>query len=65
MNKLTLLVVLVVLVVLAIMFDWFGARDVVESGVDSAQNAVEKIQDTGDRVSDAVETFKEDKKVAQ
>lgn len=65
MRKMIVLVVIVVFIVMAIMFDWFGARDMVQSGVDNAQNAVEEIQDTGDRVSEAVETFKDVKKVAE
>jgi len=61
MSKITLIVALVVFVIVALMFDLFGSRELLQSGVDATQSAVEKIEDTGDRVSEAVETFNDAK----
>jgi len=50
-----IILILAGVIVLAIMFDWFGSREMVRSGLESTQSAFDKVQKTGDDVSDSVE----------
>lgn len=59
MNKIILLIIVVVFAGLAIMFDWFGSRDLAQTGMDAAQSTVQKLEETGDRVNDAVDQLNE------
>lgn len=55
MGKIFTLVFILIFIGLAIMFDWFGARDLSQKSLDATQNTVQKLNDAGDRISEAVE----------
>lgn len=61
-GKLSFIILLIGLISLAIMFDWFGSRDLAEKGMDKAQVAVEKLEDTGDKVTKVLDTINEEGK---
>lgn len=64
MKKLWLVLLVIVFAVLAVMFDWFGSRDVAQSGVEATRGAVDKIQETGDAISQTIQQLNETKKEA-
>lgn len=57
MKKLLLLLLVVVFGVLAVMFDWFGSRDIAQSGVEATQGAVERVEEAGNTVSETFRQF--------
>ncbi|WP_024850114.1 hypothetical protein [Hydrogenovibrio kuenenii] len=59
MNKLFLLIILVVFGTLSIAFNWFDSRDFVNDVLNKAQETNQSIQQTGDKVSNAVDQMKE------
>lgn len=59
MGKLSILIFIVIFGALAIMFDWFGARELSQQGLDVTQDTMEKLEETGDAVSVAIEKAKE------
>lgn len=65
MKRLLVIVILVAGVVLAIMFDWFGSRDMMESGLESTQAVLDKVQQTGDDISESVERISNAQKGAE
>lgn len=65
MKRLLVIVILLGAVVLAVMFDWFGSREVVESGLESTQVLLEKMQQTGDDISESVERISNAQKGAE
>jgi len=58
-GKISLFIWLVIFVAAAIMFDWFGSRDIASGFLDSTQVAVEKLEETGDHVQDAIDVVSE------
>jgi len=62
LGKLSFIILLIGLIALAIMFDWFGSRDLAEKGMDKAQVAVEKLEDTGDKVNQVLDNINEEGK---
>lgn len=59
MNKLFLLIILVIFGALSIAFNWFDSRDFVNDLLNKAQETNQSIQQTGDKVSNAVDQMKE------
>lgn len=55
MGKIFSLIFILIFIGLAIMFDWFGARDLSQKGLDATQNTVERLNEAGDKISEAVE----------
>ncbi len=62
LGKISFVILLIAFIILAIMFDWFGSRDLAEQGMDKAQVAVEKLEYTGDKVSEVLENINEEGK---
>lgn len=58
-GKISLLIWLILFIAAAIMFDWFGSREVASNVLDSTQVAVEKLEETGDHVQDAIDVVKD------
>ncbi len=58
-SKISLLIWIIILLAAAIMFDWFGSREIATSVLDSTQSAVEKLEETGDHVQDAIDVVSE------
>ena len=58
-GKISLLIWIIIFVAAAIMFDWFGSREIATNLLDSTQTAVEKLEETGDHVQDAIDVVKE------
>uniref|UniRef100_Q31JE6 Uncharacterized protein n=1 Tax=Hydrogenovibrio crunogenus (strain DSM 25203 / XCL-2) TaxID=317025 RepID=Q31JE6_HYDCU len=65
MKRLLVILILLGAVVLAVMFDWFGSREVVESGLESTQVLLDKMQQTGDDISESVERISNAQKGAE
>lgn len=65
MKKLLLLLLVIVFGVLAVMFDWFGSRDIAQSGVEATQGAMDKIEETGNTISQTIQELNEVKKEAK
>ena len=65
MKRLLVILVLVGVMVLAVMFDWFGSRDIAESSLESTQSVLEKVQQTGDDISESVERISNAQKGAE
>ena len=57
--KISLLIWIIVLIAAAIMFDWFGSRDLAYQLLDSTENAVMTLEETGDHMQDAIDVVKE------
>jgi hypothetical protein len=58
-GKISILIWLIIFIAAAIMFDWFGSREFTENLLDSSQQAVEKLSETGDHLQDAIEVVRE------
>ena len=58
-SKISLFIWIIILLAAAIMFDWFGSREIATSVLDSTQSAVEKLEETGDHVQDAIDVVSE------
>jgi len=58
-GKISLLIWIIIFIAAAIMFDWFGSREIATNLLDSTQTAVEKLEETGDHVQDAIDVVKE------
>ncbi len=58
-GKISLIIWLVIFIAVAIMFDWFGSREIATNLLDSTQTAVEKLEETGNHVQDAIDVVKE------
>ncbi len=54
-GKISILIWIIIFIAAAIMFDWFGSRDIAYGLLDSTQTAVEKLEETGDHVQDAID----------
>lgn len=65
MKRLLVILILLGAVVLAVMFDWFGSREAVESGLESTHVLLEKMQQTGDDISESVERISNAQKGAE
>lgn len=65
MSKITILILVILFAGLAIAFDWFNSRDYVDSFLSSAQEANQKIQQTGDEVSEVAGKVTDMKKAAE
>lgn len=61
-GKISMILIVIALVAMAIMFDWFGSRELAQKGVDGAQVAVEKLENTGDKVNRVLESMDEEEK---
>lgn len=57
--KLSMVIWLIIFIVFAIMFDWFGSREIAANLLDSGQVAVEKLEETGDHMQDAIDVVSE------
>lgn len=62
MSKLILVILLVIFMATAIMFDWFGSRDLAQTGLNALQEGVVTLEETGDAVSGAVKQVQEQQK---
>ncbi|MDG4813304.1 hypothetical protein P8629_09825 [Hydrogenovibrio sp. 3SP14C1] len=60
-----IVLILAGVIILAIMFDWFGSREMIKSGLDSTQSAFDKVQTTGDDISESVERISNAQKGAE
>ncbi|KUJ71245.1 hypothetical protein [Thiomicrospira sp. WB1] len=58
MKKLLVLLVILAILILAVMFDWFDSRHWADQGLDATESAIETLKDTGDKVTDTVETYR-------
>jgi hypothetical protein len=58
-GKISILIWLIIFIAAAIMFDWFGSREFTENLLDSSQQAVEKLSETGDHLQDVIEVVRE------
>ena len=57
--KLSLIIWLLIFLAFAIMFDLFGSRELASSFLESSQVAVEKLEETGDHMQDAIDVVSE------
>jgi hypothetical protein len=55
-GRLFMLLVILLVLALAVMFDWFGARDLFETGLETTQQTVENLSETGDRLQQSFES---------
>ncbi|WP_127469940.1 hypothetical protein [Thiomicrorhabdus aquaedulcis] len=60
-GKISLIIWIVIIVSLAIMFDWYGSRELAQTGLEKTQEAVEKLSETGDHMQGALDVIKEEK----
>ncbi|QBZ82097.1 hypothetical protein GHNINEIG_00121 [Hydrogenovibrio crunogenus] len=60
-----IVLILAGVIILAIMFDWFGSREIISSGLESTQSAFDKVQETGDGISESVERISNAQKGAE
>lgn len=58
-GKISLIIWFFIFIAFAIMFDWFGSREIATSFLDSTQTAVEKLEETGDHMQDAIDVVKD------
>jgi hypothetical protein len=59
MSKLVGLIFILFLVAVSIMFDWFGARDLAQEGLNYGQKAINDLNETGNKVNDAIDSIDE------
>lgn len=59
-GKISVVIWIVLFIAAAIMFDWFGSRNAATSLLESTQIAVEKLEETGDQVKEAIDIVTED-----
>ena len=59
-GKISVVIWILLFIAAAIMFDWFGSRDVATTFLESTQVAVEKLEETGDQVKEAIDIVTED-----
>lgn len=55
-GRIFIVLLLLLVLALAIMFDWFGTRGLLESGLNKTQKTVESLSKTGDRLQDTFES---------
>ncbi len=58
-GKISIFLWIIILIAAAIMFDWFGSREIASNVLDSTQTAVERLEETGDQVQDAIEIVRD------
>lgn len=58
-GKISIIIWIILLIAAAIMFDWFGSRDAANAMLEGGQNAVEKLEQTGDHVKEVIDNVSE------
>lgn len=58
-GKISIFLWIITFIAAAIMFDWFGSRELANNFLDSTQVAVDKLEETGDHVQDAIDVVGE------
>lgn len=57
-GRLIWLIIFVIVISLALMFDWFGARDMLQQVLGFTESTADALSETGDRLQGLYETKK-------